>query len=63
MNNEYGPLLFYFGMMDENSSGHVLNATREMNAYIKDKKFYDAFLVLTILHSAVCSLHNMSLTQ
>ena len=41
----YGDLMFQFGMVDENEKAYIDNATQQGIDYMKQKKFYEAFLV------------------
>ena len=45
MFNGYGDLLYQFGMVDENEKAHIDNETQKGVNFMKQKDFYQAFLV------------------
>ena len=45
MFNGYGDLVFQFGMVDENEKAYIDNHTQKGVDFMKNKDFYDAFLV------------------
>ena len=48
MFNGYGDLLYQFGMVDENEKAHIDNETQKAVNFMKQKDFYQAFLVKNI---------------
>lgn len=45
MFNGYGDLLYQFGMVDENEKAYIDNETQKGVNFMKQKDFYQAFLV------------------